>query len=158
MEQGKSWFDRRLSELGTEAALKPLGPDEWSLAQHIEHLIIVERGVLIRWARADEPMPKRTPVQHLKRRMVGTVMRRAIKVPVPTKEAEPSDAPDVLALPDEWNKVRVKLRSRLDKSPSLDVIVFPHPVAGPLNAEEALEFLANHMLYHQKRVERLLGK
>lgn len=158
LAEGKDWFVGELTAMSAEEALRPLAADEWSLAQHIEHLIIVERATLMLWTRASEPMPKRTPVQHLKRRMVKSIMRRAIKVPVPTRDAEPSPQPDVSALLADWDKLRTKFAGRLDKAPAPDVVVFPHPVAGPLNAFESLEFLADHMLYHQKRVRRLLGK
>lgn len=158
LAEGKDWFVGELAAMPAEAATRPLAEDEWSLAQHVEHLIIVERATLMLWTRASEPMPKRTPVQHLKRRMVKSIMRRAIKVPVPTKEAEPSAQPDVSALIADWDKLRTKFAGRLDKAPAPDVVVFPHPVAGPLNALESLEFLADHMLYHQKRVRRLLEK
>lgn len=158
LEEGKSWFVSQLEFRSPEEAIRPLGRDEWSLAQHIEHLMIVERATLLQWTRASDPMPKRTPVQQLKRRMVRSIMRRGIKVPVPTKEAEPSSTPDVQTLLADWDKLRVKFQGRLEKAPSPNVVVFPHPVAGPLNARESLEFLADHMQYHQKRVGQLLGR
>jgi len=157
LEAGKQWFDQLLTTL--ESPTQPLGDEEWSVAQHVEHLVLVERGVFIPMARAKDPMPPRTADDEGRRRLVSTMLRRAVKVPVPAEEVEPSATPDPQALMEEWEKLRAKFRARLEaKPPSSDVLVFVHPVAGALNAGESLEFLADHLQYHQKRVGQLLGR
>ncbi len=156
LEAGKSWFAQLWAE---EDVSRPLGEDEWSIAQHVEHLVLVERSVFIPLARSKDPLPPRTADDDGRRRLVSTMLRRAVKVPVPTEEVEPGAAPDPQALIAEWEKLRAKFRARLEgKAPAPDILVFVHPVAGALNGEESLEFLADHLQYHQKRVGQLLGR
>lgn len=155
LEQLKDWFLAQVEEHppGTE----PLAADEWSLLQVIEHVVIVERGVLMSLIRGGTEMPKRSPVSALKRRMVSSIMRRAIKVPVPVPEVNPGPTPDREKLLAEWEKIRGKFRKHIGAE-AFDPTthVFTHPVAGPLSAEESVDFLVSHLTYHQIRTRKLL--
>lgn len=155
LEEHRAWFLQQVESART--GHEPLGKDEWSLLQVIEHVVIVERGVLIALMRGGPELPKRTPVNNLKRRMVWSIMRLAVKVPVPVPEVNPSPEPDREKLLAEWAKIRTKM-SRAIESEGFQPLahVFNHPVAGPLSAEESLEFLLNHLTYHRLRTQKLL--
>lgn len=155
LEEHRAWFLQQVESAGT--GLEPLAKDEWSLLQVIEHLVIVERGVLIALMRGGPELPKRTPVTNLKRRMVWSIMRLAVKVPVPVPEVSPSPVPDREKLLAEWAKIRTKMAKAIEAESYQPLAhVFSHPVAGALSAEESLEFLLNHLTYHRLRTQKLL--
>lgn len=159
MEAGKKWFVDLMAERDSAVISEPLGPEEWSLLQTVEHHLIVERGLLVRFSRSSDPMPERTAEDAENRRRVSAFLRRGTKVPVPTQDVEPSESPDLIELVAAWDKVRTKFRAWIDAHSNPDeVLGFAHPMAGPLNATESLEFLADHLQYHKKRVEQLVGR
>lgn len=155
LEEHRAWFLQQLEKAGT--GLEPLARDEWSLLQVIEHVVIVERGVLIALMRGGPELPKRTPVNNLKRKMVWSIMRLAVKVPVPVPEVNPSPEPDREKLLAEWAKIRTKMAKAIESESYQPLAhVFSHPVAGALSADESLEFLLNHLTYHRIRTQKLL--
>jgi len=155
LEEHRAWFLQQLEKGGT--GLEPLAHDEWSLLQVIEHVVIVERGVLIALMRGGPELPKRTPVNNLKRKMVWSIMRLAVKVPVPVPEVNPSPEPDREKLLAEWAKIRTKMAKAIESESYQPLAhVFSHPVAGALSADESLEFLLNHLTYHRIRTQKLL--
>lgn len=155
LEGHRAWFLQQLDSGGS--GLEPLGKDEWSLLQVIDHLVIVERGVLIALMRGGPALPSRAPMINLRRRVMTAIMRRAVKVPVPVPEVNPSAEPDREKLVAEWSKIRAKISKAL-AADTFDPCahVFTHPVAGPLSAEESLEFLLSHLIYHRLRTQKLL--
>ena len=154
MTTDRDWF---LALAAREDPHIPLGEDEWSLAQTIEHLVLVERGFLAGIMRAKDPLPERTPEQAELRAKVNAWLRSGEKYEVPVSGVDPGPQPDLEALLADWTKVRERLHARIENGlPGDDVLVAVHPIAGPLNAPEALEFLAYHLVYHRVRVQQLL--
>lgn len=152
MQDLKAWFTGVAAENPVDV---PLGEDEWSLAQVIEHLVIVEKGLLVAMSRAKEPMPAETPNLAKLQKILDS--GRRYEVPVPA--AVPSDSPDLPAVLDAWAKVREKLQARIAarELPGDGIMVYDHPVGGPMNAAQALQFLAGHLVYHKLRTESLLA-
>jgi uncharacterized damage-inducible protein DinB len=156
MTAERDWF---LALAAREDPHTPLGADEWSLAQTIEHLVLVERGFLAGIMRAKDPLPERTPEQDALRAKVNAILQTGEKYEVPVSGVDPGAQPDPDQLRADWEKVRERLRARIENGlPGDDILVAVHPIAGPLNAAEALEFLANHLIYHRVRVEQLLAR
>lgn len=155
LETERAWF---LRQLESPEVSTPLGPDEWSIAQTVEHLILVERGFLAGIMRAKDPLPERTPEQDELRAKVNAILRTGERYEVPVSGVDPGPQPDPDQLRADWDKVRQRLQARLDSGiPGPEILVAVHPIAGPLTAAESLEFLANHLIYHRVRVEQLLA-
>lgn len=157
LDDGKRWFTDLLTQLPTEEAARPLGKEEWSVAQHVEHLIMTERAFLLGLARSSAPMPERTAEQNEMRGKLGEYLRTGAKYVVNAPSVEPSGGKDAEALLADWDKIRTKLFTKLESGtlPGPEIVVFPHPIAGPLNAGETLDFLADHLIYHRVRIEAL---
>lgn len=153
MAEGRDWF---LAHLAVGPSDVSLGPDEWSLAQVIEHLVITERGVLAGMMRGKEPMPPTTPEREAQVAGYVALLRSGERYEVPSALVQPSEVPDLDSLLRDWEKVRGRLAGLLEKGePSPGIQVIDHPIVGPLNAEESLEFLASHLDYHRQRVESM---
>jgi len=153
MENLKEWFLSTSDVHPTDVAL---GEDEWSLAQVVDHLVIVEKGLLVALSRAKERMPAETPnLSKLK-----DILESGQRYEVPVPSAIPANAPDLGLVLETWTKVRQKLKARIEAGdlPGADVMVYEHPVGGPMNASQTLEFLTGHLVYHKTRVESLLPK
>ncbi|MCA0362158.1 MAG: DinB family protein [Armatimonadetes bacterium] len=157
LDEGKRWFTDLLTELPADEAARSLGEEEWSIAQHVEHLIMTERVFLLGVARSSEPMPERTAEQNEMRGKLGEYLRTGVKYVVNASSVEPSGSKDAETLLADWDKIREKLLAKLDSGtlPGPEIVVFPHPIAGPLNVGETLDFLADHLIYHRIRIEAL---
>jgi hypothetical protein len=128
-------------------------PNEWSLMELIEHLILAEEKLLDLIINSDKQMDKRTLKDFFMRKIVSFVMSNGVKVPVPSKNVEPIG-----------NLSKEKLINRcfdLDRKldfiniQNLSLYCFTHPIAGPLTAIETLEFISLHLTYHLKRAKKL---
>lgn len=157
LDDGKRWFTDLLTRLPADEAARSLGEEEWSVAQHVEHLIMTERAFLLGVARSSEPMPERTTEQNEMRGKLGEYLRTGVKYVVNAPSVEPSGSKDTETLLADWEKIRAKLFTKLESGtlPGPEIVVFPHPIAGPLNAGETLDFLADHLIYHRVRIEAL---
>jgi hypothetical protein len=157
LEEGKKWFCELLAEVSAEEAAHPLGEGEWSIAQHVEHLIMTERAFLLGLARSSAPMPERTEEQNEMRAKLGAYLRTGAKYVVEAPSVEPTGEKDPETLIADWEKMRAKLTAKLESGtiPGPEIVVFPHPIAGPLNADETLDFLADHLIYHRVRIEAM---
>lgn len=159
METLKAWFIAQVASMGDERASLPLGDDEWSLAQVIEHLIFVERAILVSFARSKATMPPKTAESTAKMEQYRAMLASGQKYDVPTKSVEPSSAPDLVTLLEDWEKLRAKMHAKIENGdlPHADILIFDHPIGGAMNAEESLAFLGDHLVYHQSRVSGLLS-
>lgn len=155
----KAWFVDRLAELPGESVRTPLGADEWSLAQVVDHVVRVERLMGVALARAGSPMPPETPETQALREGWQAKVRRGERFEVPDPSAEPDPDPDVAVILEAWDKLRAKLGARVTggQLAGPDVLAVVHPLAGPLNSDDTLRFLALHLEYHRLRTSALMG-
>jgi hypothetical protein len=56
-----------------------------------------------------------------------------------------------------WEAARTGLRQALEQIPpeTLTIPISRHPVAGPMDARETLEFLAAHLDHHLRQIRRI---
>ena len=154
------WTEHPLSG---NASSKSAG--EWSFGQVIEHLVLVERQLIPAIQAASERKPATNLTEKLKgkfkRRMVKFVLRNGIKVAVPSTRVEPHSevsAAELERLFTEWTSLRQTLLQRLrEKTDISSLFVFEHPVSGPLDIGETMDFLGDHLQYHQKRLTAEYG-
>lgn len=125
----------------------------WSSVQTLDHLIQVHRGLLL-GLRTKETLPKRPFYFTIRRNMVELILSNAITVPA--KGALPScpaDA-DFETFAQDFRKLHEKLVKRVTEGVDENLLVMNHPVAGPLNINEALKITEAHLVYHTKRAGR----
>jgi uncharacterized damage-inducible protein DinB len=134
-----------------------VGPGRWPILIVLEHVIIAEEMVLADIRRAGTSgtagtAPKSPEAFH----MVIKVLEKDIPVEVPLPELEPTGAVSLDDLIIRWEAARTGLRQALGESPpeTLTVPICRHPVAGPMDARETLEFLAVHLDHHRRQIQR----
>lgn len=143
-----------------QGSFKP-SPDEWSIAENVEHLYLAEISGLTKiWAAARQvrdgiAWPNGRP-NH------GKSIENVVATTWKPKEVAPGIATPHIGGPLEaWISSLRSLRSVLaDLAKELDgveleAIVFPHYLSGPLDGRQRLEFLRFHMERHLEQIRRV---
>jgi hypothetical protein len=132
------------------------GTNEWSAAQLVAHLLVVERVVLTRVDQLTQqspipvPFPKR---MHLPMWLVeARVIRR--KSPVPLDESLLAEKEAMLG---ELRRVRERTMAFISETERRDLSCYcwRHPFLGMLNVYEWMEMIAAHQLRHTKQVREI---
>jgi len=135
------------------------GADEWSAAQLVAHLVVVERGVVTRVDQLTQlspipiPFPKRL---HLPLWLVGArVIRR--KSPVALDESLLAEKEAMLA---GLRRVRERTLAFIAETERRDLsdYCWRHPFLGMLNVYEWMEMIAAHQLRHAKQIREIEAK
>jgi len=156
--------DRRRSLVSVLGSLKDdqitrkLDQDRWSILQVIQHIILGERG-----ARLSERELRDNPIRgQLKPgkliEVVRDILDRDVPVGVPDPSLEPDGNTPFPELLEQWDKERQLLADLLDTvtPETRETVMFSHPAAGPMPAQELLDLALSHFDYHQRQIERLL--
>lgn len=163
LERQRQQLLGRIKDLPEDVyATAPKG--KWSIAQIITHLLTSERlsvGYMKKKSLGIETLPD----SGLKQVIVSGILKISQRVPFRYK------APAVIventpeALPAEevirdWDKSRNDLKQFLESIPSKHYrrLIFKHPIAGMLNAEQALKFMYEHINHHLPQIHRLLNR
>jgi hypothetical protein len=141
-----------------QGAFKPR--DAWSIAEIIEHLYLAElSGVTKIWAAADGLRAGNSWTGELPNR--GKGIEQIVAETWKSKEVAPPIATPHLGGPLRfWLSALPSLRPVLAdlasalQGHSLDDVVFPHYLSGPLDARQRLEFLRCHMERHLEQIGR----
>lgn len=159
MEEHKAWFIN-LARTHSQTLRAPLDHEEWSIIEILDHLIQLERGIALTLARAKDPLPPRTPADTEQLNHYVRILTSAEKYPVPDAAGTPNPDADLETLLADWEKARSRIADRIQQNnlPQPSVAALIHPVAGPLNAEETLQFVALHLHYHRTRTTQLLSQ
>jgi hypothetical protein len=150
-----------LDEMGAldpdKLVAKPLA-GKWSMLEIIEHLVVAERVVL-------QGLPDPSRLSERERRLkhrfgyliVMFVLRYGIPVQVPSPAMVPQGDRSLGELRRLWDENQEWLRAyigRLDRKGRRRA-VFEHPVAGPLNVEQAVHMDHVHLDTHVRQIRRL---
>ena len=144
-----------------QAAFKP-APEEWSVLENIEHLVLAEvSGVSKIWQAADsfrEGVPVFTG-EHTNRGLsIDEVVARTWK---PKEIAPPIATPHIGGPLQYWITYTESCQAVLDRLGTaldgldLEQVIFPHFLSGPLDARQRLEFLRFHLDRHRSQILRL---
>lgn len=89
--------------------------------------------------------------------LLWIVLKTGIKVKNPVPEAAPDKNISHAELEAAWDQARSDLRAFLEalQLAELKDAAFKHPIAGPLNVEEALVFLVRHLDHHLRQIDRI---
>lgn len=136
-------------------------PDEggWNMAQLFSHLIDVE--VL-----ATESMKKRLASGKVKQQawknkwryfllVMGLLIPKRYKVP--NQVAATASSTNPLEIAERWQKHQVELYAFISEFTleQQQHLVFMHPIAGPLTANQALGFMYFHLIHHLRQLDRI---
>ena len=136
-------------------------PDQWSILEIVEHLVLSER-----WILQNLPAPSALVIrtQTLKNRLMYPVVMFVLKyhvtVPVPGKDGLPKGNVSLVALGLQWEESQRWLRRHVDEmtAAGTDRAVFAHPVTGPLTAAQAVHMGHLHLRYHARQIRERVRK
>jgi hypothetical protein len=159
LARAQTAFFRAADTITAERWGKCPGVNEWSAAQLVAHLVVVERGVVTKVDRLTQkspipvPFPKRF---HLPLWLVeARVIRR--KSPVPLDDSLIAEKEAMLA---GLRGVRERTLAFISETESRDLSVYcwRHPFLGMLNVYEWMEMIAAHQLRHTKQIKEIEAK
>ncbi|WP_375435206.1 DinB family protein [uncultured Hymenobacter sp.] len=148
--------------LGEQAHQVP-APGQWSAAQVVHHLLVSETGInqyIDKKLRSSAELQKAGLSHHLKSLLLRVLLRVPgfkFKAPARLKELTPDQVPPLSQLRQEWDAVRRHLEQILSEYPDklLSHAIFKHPRSGMLTIYQTLDFMLDHILHHQRQVERI---
>jgi hypothetical protein len=147
-----------VAALSPEAQRWRAHPTAWSAVDVLEHLVLAEQLVLGDLQTASDRVAHvPTGGDRVRAGMVWLVLRLGVRVRVPADAMRPTGQYSLEELRTRWEAQHKALRrfaTRLDRR-GLRRTIFRHPIAGPLNAIQALRLLAAHLGTHQRQLERL---
>jgi hypothetical protein len=133
--------------------------NEWSAAQLVAHLMVVERGVVTNVDQLTQQSPIPVPFakrMHLPLWLVeARVIRR--KSPVPLDESLLGEKEAMLG---GLRRVRERTMAFISETERRDLSCYcwRHPFLGMLNVYEWMEMIAAHQLRHTKQVREIEAK
>src|SRR5512132_2709488 len=120
---------------------KPLA-GKWSILEIIEHLVIAEREVLQGLPEPSQLSERERKLTHRFRYViVMLVLRYGIPVQVPSPTMVPQGGRSLAELRRRWDENQQWLKAYIEglDHGGLRRTFFEHPVAGPMNLEQALQ-------------------
>ncbi|HKM66606.1 MAG TPA: DinB family protein [Candidatus Acidoferrum sp.] len=159
LTRAQSTFLRAADGISVEKWDASPGLEQWSAAELVAHLVVVERGIL---GKADGitkkiaipvPFPKRL---HLPMWLVeARVIRR--KSPVPL---DPSLVAAKESMLGELRGARERTLAFISETERRDLSIYRwrHPFLGMLNTYEWMEMIAAHQLRHTKQIREIEAK
>jgi uncharacterized damage-inducible protein DinB len=148
--------------LGEKSHQAP-GPGQWSGAQVVQHLLVSETGIgqyIDKKVLQQEGLGEAGVGTFLKSRLLRLALRLPFlrfKAPKYLAALTPETVPPLAELRTEWDRVRRQLERTLNEFPSplLGRMIFKHPRSGMLTIYQTLDFMVDHVLHHQKQLERI---
>ena len=147
-----------ISEIDDERFRRRPTDNEWSVAEVVHHLSLVEQYVVNSLEHSLAQPPQRL---FLLRRLVPTriVAWRLLRVKAP-KSVQPLDPPAKEQLIENFNGTRARLKALCveHKRTRLRQVVFKHPFLGPIDGTATVSFVGYHELRHYKQIREVLKK
>ena len=147
-----------VSELDPELYSQPPAVGEWSVAEIVHHLCLVEDRVTKELRDAIAREPKR--VGFLRRfSPTSSVSRRLIRVKAP-KAMNPLNAPVKEVAIENFDRTRDSLKTLCvtHGKQRLRNLIFKHPVLGDIDGVATISFVGYHEQRHYKQIREVLRK
>ncbi len=130
--------------------------EEWSAAELVAHLVMVERSIIGSADRVTQKIPK--PIPFLRRfhfpmwLVESRIMRR--KSPIPLDPSLLNTKEEMLG---ELRETRERSLAFLEETSKKDFdrYYWPHPFLGMLNGYEWFEMIASHEIRHTKQMREI---
>lgn len=135
------------------------GPDQWSVAEVVEHVINVETGVVGRLKKMGENKAYSQFVEAPSTdKVIAESANRAEKVPSPAPLIPKGTLLTKKAAIEAFQKNRKEVLDFAEHNTlPLKEIVFPHPRLGMFNGENWLAFMAGHSKRHIEQINLLIN-
>ena len=148
-----------VAALDTKRLRENPAPNLWSILEIIEHMVIAEKEVLVGLPdpeRMNEQ--KRTAMTPLLFRVVLSILKYSVPVPVPSPTMLPQGNRSLESLKAEWERTRNWLQNYIElQSPqTLNRPVFLHPVTGGLSISEVMVMGQLHSRFHARQISKRL--
>lgn len=162
VEQAREQFIATVSNLSFEQVSFKPEPDAWSITENTEHIVRAEQSGLMGIWKALDGIKRNKPVWSGEKIHDGLSIEAIVE-----KTWQPQEKVPEIAAP-YWGgsiaywiallKAQTQLLHELGEALvgfDIESIVYPHPISGPLDVRQRLEFLRFHLNRHQVQVERL---
>ena len=161
-EQARERFLGSVGQLGfAQVTFKP-EPEIWSITEIAEHMVRAEQsGVSGMW-KALDGMKKNEPVWSGDPIHKGLSIEEVVERTWQPKEQVPEIAAPIwrgsisywIASLKAQKSILSDLGAALDGQ-NIEEIIYPHPISGPLDIRQRLEFLRFHLDRHREQIENL---
>lgn len=144
-----------ISDCSDEVINKRIHPEKWTIAQVLEHLYLVERGMAlaIRQGLKSEDHP--TPIKPL-----DSLLDRSTKINAPTNvipNPEYQTKASVLSMLTKSRSSLLSVIERIEEPSYLIQKSITHPIIGQMNLRQAIEFIALHEQRHMEQIKEILS-
>ena len=146
-----------LAGLNDDQLRRKPGPNEWSILQTVQHMVLAEMDVM-------QYLPEQKDLIARKRSLrdrilyvvVLLILRWGIRVPVPAEGMVPDGNSSLSELRQQWDDNLRWFKGYLDtlKPEDLKLAVFSHPIAGPLTGPQAGNMAQYHFDAHLRQIEK----
>lgn len=129
----------------------------WSIQQVIEHLLLVEGGIV---ERVTTRLPRAVRIRARDRlgyAAVWIALRYGLRVKAPVQSVMPRQGITLSDGSERWRLLLGSLAAHLEAVPDEDLglTVFKHPIGGPMTLDEALLFITRHFDHHLRQIARI---
>jgi hypothetical protein len=164
VEEARQYYLAALAGLSADQGNFKLNPKGWSIAQITEHLVHAELGGINLIWRAAEGILSGAPVWTGESPNRGLTIEEVVQRTWRPRETSPDSAVPRVGGPLGYWAASLRncagllrdLRSAL-LGVSLEEVVYPHAISGPLDARQRLQFLAFHLDRHRRQVSEILS-
>ncbi len=132
--------------------------DEWSVAQIVQHLYLVESRVVEELEKLLAGPPQK--ISFLRKLIPPIIVSyRLVRVKAP-RAMNPVDPPSKQEIIDNYNAARTKLKElcAVHGRQRLSQVVVKHPFLGDISGSAAISFVGYHEVRHFKQIQEVLNK
>lgn len=135
------------------------GPEAWSAAELVAHLVMVERAVIGGADRVTQKTPKQIPALKRLHLPIWLLESRLIrrKTPIPLDHGLFGNKEEMLA---ELRAARERTLAFMEETKDRDLSAYcwPHVFLGMLNVYEWFEMIAAHQIRHTKQMREIAAR
>lgn len=143
-----------------EQAFRP-APGRWSVADVVQHLVLVEERMLVHGRSQASASPGRVRLRaRVRLWLVLRVLARDVRIRAPTELVVPQMPIPVSRLGPRWEAVRADLGAYVAqfRDGTRHAPAFRHPRCGWITAAGGLRFLEAHIGHHFRQIERIVDE
>ena len=159
LARAQTEFFRAADCVPTEQWMAKPGAEEWSAAELVAHLIMVERAIVGGADRITRKTPKPIPYFNRFHLPLWVVESRVIrrKSPIPLDDGLIANKEEMLA---ELRCARERTLAFLDETGKRDLSAYcwPHAFLGMLDVYEWFEMIAAHQIRHTKQMREIAAR
>ncbi len=154
----KAFCDLVNSANEAQRQFKPT-PESWSMENNAEHLLLSEAGIFKFFEKYPPLNSTRTvgASSKVKDFLYKFILKSPIKVKAPIESIIPKEQMNWAELQEGWQNCRNNFQELFETIPEgrENISVFKHPIAGPMNMEQTIQFIHNHTLRHFGQIQRI---